>query len=47
MNMMLGNLNANARRRALFKPASGNESLQEINNSNGAIAEHFAYLKIS
>ena len=45
MKILLGDFNAKLGREDIFKPAIGNESLQEISNDNGVGVVHFATSK--
>jgi endonuclease/exonuclease/phosphatase family metal-dependent hydrolase len=45
MKILLGDSNAKVGRENIFKPTSGNESLQEISNDNGVRAVNFATSK--
>jgi hypothetical protein len=47
MKVLLGNFNAEVGRKDIFKPTTGNESLREIANDNGASAVKFAISKKS
>jgi hypothetical protein len=42
MNILLGDFSAKVGREDIFKPTTGNESLHEISNDNGARIVHFA-----
>jgi hypothetical protein len=43
--IVLGDFNAKVGREDIFKPTSGNDSLQEISNENGVRAANFAISK--
>jgi hypothetical protein len=45
--ILLGDFNAKVDREDIIKPTSGNESLQEFSNDDGARVLNFANLKIS
>jgi exonuclease III len=45
INILLGDFNANLRRKDISKPSAGNESLHEDSNDNGVRVVNFATLK--